>query len=159
MKGTRAARSRATSTDVLAICIRDSTPSCMRAPPDAETTTSPIRFSTERRVSRASFSPTTDPHRASHEAEVHHGEVDRHPVQPGIPAAERLERPCLPHGGLQAVPVALEVEGIGGPERAVELVPRAFVHQQVDVLLRADAAVMAPGRADRPGPGQTGLDC
>ena len=60
-KGIRAERSRAISTDVLAICIRERTPSCIRAPPDAETMIKGRRFSVERRVSRAIFSPTTDP--------------------------------------------------------------------------------------------------
>src|SRR5216684_1814867 len=61
MKGSRAAFRRAISTDALAICISDSTPSCIRAPPEAETMMSGTRRSTERRVSRAIFSPTTDP--------------------------------------------------------------------------------------------------
>ena len=61
MNGTRAARKRAISTELLAICMRDSTPSCIRAPPDADTMTSGTRRSAERRVSRAIFSPTTDP--------------------------------------------------------------------------------------------------
>src|SRR3989449_6467328 len=61
MKGTRASRNRAISTDVFAICISDNTPSCMRAPPEAETMIKGTRFSTERRVRRAIFSPTTEP--------------------------------------------------------------------------------------------------
>src|SRR2546430_1257024 len=60
-KGIRAERSRAISTEVLAICISESTPSCMRAPPDAETMMRGTCFSAERRVRRAIFSPTTDP--------------------------------------------------------------------------------------------------
>ena len=46
---------------VLAICMRDSTPSCIRAPPEVETMTSGSFFSCERRASRAIFSPTTEP--------------------------------------------------------------------------------------------------
>src|SRR5207247_8858171 len=51
-----------------------------------------------------------------------------------------------------------DLEGAGAPERAVELVPRAFLHQQVDALLRADAAVMPAVRADVQGPDEAVLD-
>ena len=47
--------------EVLAICMRESTPSCIRAPPEVETRTSGIFFSWDRRASRAIFSPTTEP--------------------------------------------------------------------------------------------------
>src|SRR6266496_1338784 len=61
MNGTPAPCSSAMTTDVLAICISDSTPSCMRAPPEAETRISGERLSMAWRVRRAIFSPTTDP--------------------------------------------------------------------------------------------------
>ena len=51
----------AIAAEVLAICMRESTPSCIRAPPEAETRTSGIFFSCDRRASRAIFSPTTEP--------------------------------------------------------------------------------------------------
>ena len=51
----------AMAAEVLAICMRESTPSCMRAPPEAETRTSGAFFSCDRRASRAIFSPTTEP--------------------------------------------------------------------------------------------------
>jgi hypothetical protein len=47
--------------EVFAICISERTPSCIRAPPEVETMTSGIFFSTDRRASRAIFSPTTEP--------------------------------------------------------------------------------------------------
>ena len=61
MYGMQSRCSWAMAAEVLAICIRESTPSCIRAPPEAETRTSGIFFSCERRASRAIFSPTTEP--------------------------------------------------------------------------------------------------
>ena len=61
MKGIPTAANSARTTEVLAICIRDRTPSCMRAPPEAEMMINGMRLSIERRASRAIFSPTTDP--------------------------------------------------------------------------------------------------
>ena len=61
MNATPADCSSAITTDVLAICMSESTPSCMRAPPDAETRISGDFLSIACRVSRAIFSPTTDP--------------------------------------------------------------------------------------------------
>ena len=59
--GTRAARSRSRAAIVLASCISASVPSCIRAPPDAETTTSGTRSSSAPSAARATFSPTTAP--------------------------------------------------------------------------------------------------
>ncbi len=59
--GTRAARSRSRAAIVLASCISASVPSCIRAPPDAETTTSGTRSSRAASAARATFSPTTAP--------------------------------------------------------------------------------------------------
>jgi hypothetical protein len=55
------ARSWAITTEVFASCIRARTPSCIRAPPEADTMMSGIRLSAERCASRAIFSPTTEP--------------------------------------------------------------------------------------------------
>ncbi len=43
------------------ICIRLTAPSCMRAPPEAETMTSGERDARERSMARVIFSPTTAP--------------------------------------------------------------------------------------------------
>ena len=56
-----ASRRRERAAAVLAICISDSTPSCMRAPPDAENTSAGRRCSSARSNCRAIFSPTTEP--------------------------------------------------------------------------------------------------
>ena len=45
----------------MAICIRLMAPSCMRAPPEAETITSGVRRAMARSMARAIFSPTTLP--------------------------------------------------------------------------------------------------
>src|SRR5256885_323471 len=95
------------------------------------------------------------PHRAAHEVEVHHGDVERHAVQPAVAGPHPLERTCLLDRRLEALLVVLKVKGIGGPESGVELVPGAFIDEQVDVLLGGNAA-MVPAigahvqRADEP---------
>jgi hypothetical protein len=61
MYGTRASRIRDRAAEVLAICISDSTPSCMRAPPDAENSTAGRRWASARSNCRVIFSPTTEP--------------------------------------------------------------------------------------------------
>ena len=59
--GRPASRSSSTAATVFAICMSARTPSCMRAPPEADTETSGRRCSTARSAARANFSPTTDP--------------------------------------------------------------------------------------------------
>ncbi len=46
---------------VRGICISDSTPSCMRAPPEAETTTKGTWRRSASSIARVIFSPTTEP--------------------------------------------------------------------------------------------------
>ena len=61
MYGTRASRSLLRAADVFAICISDSTPSCIRAPPDAQNMIAGRLCATARSNCRAIFSPTTEP--------------------------------------------------------------------------------------------------
>ncbi len=61
MYGTSVARRRSTAAIVLASCMSDSVPSCIRAPPDAETTTRGMRSACAASAARATFSPTTAP--------------------------------------------------------------------------------------------------
>jgi len=61
MKGMPRSLSCAITTLVLASCMRESTPSCIRAPPDADTMTSDSFCASDRIAIRAIFSPTTDP--------------------------------------------------------------------------------------------------
>ena len=61
MNGMPASFSASTAQVVFAICIRASTFSCMRAPPDEATDISGIESSSARSTARANFSPTTEP--------------------------------------------------------------------------------------------------
>ncbi len=59
--GTPPTRSRSSAASVLASCISARVPSCIRAPPEALTTTSGIRASSACSAARVTFSPTTAP--------------------------------------------------------------------------------------------------
>ncbi len=59
--GTCAARRRSSAAIVLASCISASVPSCIRAPPEADTTISGTRSASAPSAARATFSPTTAP--------------------------------------------------------------------------------------------------
>ncbi len=61
MYGRPSSCSRASAADVLAICMSDRMPSCMRAPPVAETTINALRSAIASSIERAIFSPTTEP--------------------------------------------------------------------------------------------------
>jgi hypothetical protein len=61
MNGSRCSRRRASRAEVLAICMSDKMPSCMRAPPVADTVTTARRSIIARSIARATFSPTTEP--------------------------------------------------------------------------------------------------
>jgi len=61
MKGSRASRNSAAATEVLASCMRERMPSCMRAPPEAVTVITARRSARARSNVRATFSPTTEP--------------------------------------------------------------------------------------------------
>ena len=53
--------SRASRAEVLAICISERMPSCMRAPPVDDTRISARRSASASSIERATFSPTTEP--------------------------------------------------------------------------------------------------
>ena len=61
MNGIRASSSRASAATVFASCMSAMVPSCIRAPPEAETMTSGLRSAKARSAARVSFSPTTLP--------------------------------------------------------------------------------------------------
>ena len=61
MYGLRTARKRLSAAEVLAICMREKIPSCMRAPPEELKTMQGMRRSKARSMTRATFSPTTEP--------------------------------------------------------------------------------------------------
>jgi hypothetical protein len=59
--GSRRSPRRSSAAEVLAICMSERIPSCIRAPPDAETMTTGRCLSMASSIARVSFSPTTDP--------------------------------------------------------------------------------------------------
>ncbi len=61
MNGRPARSSRASAAEVFAICISDSAPSIIRAPPEHDTITTGARRSIARSMDRVIFSPTTTP--------------------------------------------------------------------------------------------------
>ena len=61
MYGRPAAASRASAAEILAICISERMPSCMRAPPEQETMISGSFLSSARSMAMVIFSPTTEP--------------------------------------------------------------------------------------------------
>ena len=61
MYGSRARSSRASAPQILAICISDSAPSIIRAPPEQQTMIIGLRRSIARSMARVIFSPTTTP--------------------------------------------------------------------------------------------------
>ena len=59
--GTPTSASFASAAAVFAICIRETIPSCIRAPPEAQQTRTGVRISTPNSTDRVTFSPTTEP--------------------------------------------------------------------------------------------------
>ena len=59
--GSRARSSRASAALIFAICISESAPSIIRAPPEAETMMTGSRAAIARSMARVIFSPTTTP--------------------------------------------------------------------------------------------------
>src|SRR5207247_11470673 len=89
------------------------------------------------------------------EVEVQCGDVERHAVQQAVAGSHGFEGPRLLDRRLEALLVVLKVKGIGGPESSVQLVPGAFIHEEIDVLLGRNAAMVAAigahvQRADEP---------
>src|SRR5439155_15541673 len=74
---------------------------------------------------------------------------------PAVAGPHRFEGARLLDRRLEALRVVLEVEGIGGSESSVQFVPGALIHEQIDVFLGGNAA-MVPAigahiqRADEP---------
>ncbi len=80
MNSTPSSASRATAWLVFAICISDTQPSCMRAPPEAEITISGVRVSSASSAARVIASPTAPLMLPPMNAEVDRGEHDRQAV-------------------------------------------------------------------------------
>ena len=78
--GKPASRSRPSAAEVFAICISDSTPSCMRAPPEAQNITAGTCRSSARSNARVIFSPTTEPIEPPMNSNTKNPSLDRRPV-------------------------------------------------------------------------------
>ena len=81
MNGRPARSSRASAADVFAICISDSAPSIIRAPPEHETMMTGARRSMARSMARVIFSPTTTPMLPPMKRVLHRGDDRLDPVQ------------------------------------------------------------------------------
>ncbi len=132
MNGTRASSSRIRAAEILAICIRLTAPSCMRAPPEADTMMSGVRWASERSMARVIFSPTTAPMLPPMNFI---SSAQMLTVRPSsVPAAEMTaigEIGLLAHGA-QPVLVALgihELQRVGGGKALVELLEGAIEEQ------------------------------
>ena len=137
---------------VRGICISDSMPSCMRAPPE-ETNRMKGRFSATAASHRArrSASPTPMPERAAQEIEGLHRDHHRQAVDRAARGGQRFVAAGLGAGRLHLVGVALlaaEAQRIGGHLRRRQFVEDCRVEGAGETLGRADAHVMAALRAD-----------
>ena len=122
--------------EVLAICMRESTPSCIRAPPDVQTSTSGIFLSCERRASRAIFSPTTEPIEPPMKAKFMTPRWSGSPSSLAAAGIDGVGVARLLPGRGQAIGVVLEMQRVGGAEVGVQLAPGALIGEELDVLLR-----------------------
>ena len=152
MYGTLASRSRLRAAEVLAICISDSTPSCMRAPPDAQNMTAG-RLMRERALELAGDLLTHHgAHRAAHELEreepgLHGDAADRRGA-----GAIGIARADLAGRGLDLVDVLLaidpEPQRIAALQVAVVLLPLAVIDDHLDPALGRHPEVMMAAGAD-----------
>ena len=126
-------------------------PSCMRAPPDADTTMAGIARLQRRLEAARDLLADHAPHAAAHEAEVE--EADGDPLALDAPEAphRRLAQPGLDVCRLEAIHVRLrvvEAERIERLEAGITLLEAVAVQQQVDPLPDRHPEVVAAGRAD-----------
>src|SRR2546430_13938122 len=56
--------------------------------------------------------------------------------------AHRFQRARFLDGRLEPLRIVLKMEGVGGAESCVELVPGAFIDEEIDVLLGGNAAMV-----------------
>ncbi len=103
MYGSPASRSRPSAAEVFAICMSDSTPSCMRAPPDAEQMIAVRRRASARSNTRVIFSPTTEPIEPPMNSKTKHADLDRLALDASRRAADGVGLPAAAPRGAQAV--------------------------------------------------------
>ena len=110
MYGTRAARTRSSTAHVLASCMSASVPSCMRAPPEAETTISGSALGDRVLGGAGDLLADDRAHRAAHEPEVHDADRDRLALDGAGAAHRRVAQPRLRLGRGDALRVRLLVD-------------------------------------------------
>ena len=151
MYGRRTSSSRASAAETLAICIRLSVPSIMRAPPEQETITSGSLRSMARSIGARHFLADHRAHRAADEAELHRAAHHGAPGEQafggddGVGTCRSLRR-----ASLRRVGVGLgvhEMQRIVRGELRVVLDPAA-VEQQLQPLPRVQAEMVLALGAD-----------
>ena len=151
MNGTPAARSRSSAATVFASCMSASVPSCIRAPPDADTTISGTRLGEGVLGGAGDLLADDRAHRAAHEPEVHHADRDRPALDRARPPDRRVLHPGRQLGGGDPVGVGLlvdEPERVDRLEPGVALDERAVVEQVGEPGLGREPEVVAARRAD-----------
>jgi len=137
---------------VLAICMRLSMPSYIRAPPEAQTRTTGILRFVESSMMRVTFSPTTRPHRRGEEIEIHDADSERVSVDRRGARQDGIHKPGLFLVALEAVGIggdALELQRVAtGSERGVDFLKTVRIHETRDAFARTEREVVSAFLAD-----------
>ena len=151
MNGKEWSASMSSATTVLAICIKERIPSCMRAPPEAVTDHQGHRLidgsGNEQREALADHRA----HRTAKEPEVHDPQRHAPPGQSTEAGEHRLRQPGLVLRFGEPVHIGatvVEVEGIRRLKVTRHLLPGAGIGQLRDPLGRAQREMMPAVRAD-----------
>src|SRR5437667_384116 len=134
--------------EVLAICIREKIPSCIRAPPEELKTMAGMRRSYARSKRRATFSPTTEPIEPPMKSKANE------PTEPVLPAISPLEMELFALGEDLHV-VELELPQIAAEladERGLQVVEvdRVTVVLHLGELARQGVGGEVPGDVGEP---------
>ena len=151
MYGTPASASRPSAATVFASCISESVPSCIRAPPEADTTMSGSRSSSACSAARVTFSPTTVPIEPPMNAKsMTHSATFVPPIVP-VPHTAASRMPVADARGLEPLGVRLlvdEAEHVDRLEPGVLLAEAVAVEQQREPRVDAQPEMVAAARAD-----------
>ena len=151
MYGSRARSSRASAALILAICISESAPSIMRAPPEQDTITTGSRRSMARSIGSRDLLADDHAHAAADEGVLHRRDDARLAVDLARGGDDRvLHAGGLPRGP-QPFGVRLRVHELQGIDRRQALVVRdepAAVEQHPQPVGRANPEVVPAFRAD-----------
>ena len=155
MKGSRSSARRLSAAEVLAICMSERIPSCIRAPPEAETMSRGMPLLDGQLDGPGDLFAHHRRHAAPEERELEDGEGDGVAADAPHPGEHRLLEAGLAARRLDAIRVSLgvlEAERILGGEPGLALLEGALVHDGGDALARADPERIAALRAHAPGP-------